>query len=42
MEKTKEIQISMGGEEEKSLHQEDRKSLPNDFEKNDKTSHEKE
>ena len=42
MEETKELQISVGGEEEKSLHQEDRKSLPNDFEKDDETSHEKE
>ena len=41
-EETKELQISVGGEEEKSLHQEDRNSIPNDFEKYDEKSHEKE
>ena len=39
---TKELQISMGDEEEKELHEEDRNSLPNDFEKDEETSHEKE
>ena len=38
-EEIKELQIFVGGEEEKALHQEDRKSLPNDFEKDDETSH---
>ena len=42
MEETKELQISMGDEEEKALHEEDRNSLPNDFEKDEETSHEKE
>ena len=32
----------MGGEEEKALHQEDRKSLPNEFEKYEETSQNKE
>ena len=32
----------MGGEEEKALHQEDRKSLPNEFEKYDETPNDKE
>ena len=32
----------MGGEEEKALHEEDQNSLPNDFEKDEETSHEKE
>ena len=41
-EETKELQISVGGEEEKSLHQEDRKSLPSEFEKAEETSHENE
>ena len=41
-EETKELQIFVVGEEEKALHQEDRKSLPNDFEKYEETSHEKE
>ena len=41
-EETKEIQISVGDEEEKALHEEDRNSLPNDFEKDEETSHEKE
>ena len=41
-EKTKELQIYVGDEEEKELHQEDRKSVPNDFEKDEETSHEKE
>ena len=35
MEETKEPPISMGGEAEKALHQEDQKSLPNEFEKYD-------
>ena len=39
---TKELQIVVGGEEEKTLHQEDRRSHPNEFEKDDETSHEKE
>ena len=38
-EETKELQISVGGEE-KALHQEDRNSLPNEFEKYEETSHE--
>ena len=41
-EETKELQNSMGGEEEKALHQEDRKPLLNEFEKYEETSHEKE
>ena len=32
----------MGGDVEKVLHQEDRKSLPSDFEKYEETSHENE
>ena len=40
MEETKELPISVGSEAEKALHQEDRKSLPNDFEKYEETSHE--
>ena len=36
----KELQISVGGEEEKELHQEDRMSLPSDSEKYEETSHE--
>ena len=32
----------MGGKEEKKLHQDDQKSLPNDFENDEETSHEKE
>ena len=32
----------MGGEEEKALHQEDQNSLPNEFEKDEETLHEKE
>ena len=42
MEETKEPPSSVGGEVEKVLHQEDRKSLPSDFEKDEETSHEKE
>ena len=42
MEETKEIPIYVGGEEEKELHQEDQKSLPNEFEKYEETSHDKE
>ena len=41
-EETKEIKKIVGGEEEKALHQEDQNSLPNDFEKDDETSHDKE
>ena len=41
-EETKEIQISVGGEVQKVLHQEDQKSLPSDFEKYEETSHENE
>ena len=41
-EETKELQIYVGGEEEKELHQEDRKSLPNEFEKDEETPHENE
>ena len=36
-EETKELQISVGDEEEKALHEEDRNSLPNDFEKDEET-----
>ena len=32
----------MGGEVEKVLHQEDRKSLPSEFEKDEEKSHENE
>ena len=32
----------MGDEEEKALHEEDQNSLPNDLEKDEETSHEKE
>ena len=39
IEETKEPPSSMGGEVEKVLHQEDKKSLPSDFEKYEKTSH---
>ena len=39
-EETKELQISVGGEEEKVVHEEDRNSLPSDFEKYEETSHE--
>ena len=42
MEDTKESPSSMGGEVEKVLHQEDRKSLPSDFETDEETSHENE
>ena len=35
MGETKELQIAIGDEEEKSLHEEDRNSLPNDFEKDE-------
>ena len=35
MEETMELPISVGGEAEKALHQEDRKSLPSDFEKDE-------
>ena len=41
-EETKELPISVGGEAEKELHQEDRKSLPNEFEKYEETSHDNE
>ena len=40
MEETKELPISVGGEAEKALHQEDRMSLPSDSEKYEETSHE--
>ena len=42
MEDTKELPISVGGEAEKALHQDNRKSLPNEFEKYEETSHENE
>ena len=42
MEETKEPPSSVGGEWEKELHYEDRKSLPSDFEKYEETSHENE
>ena len=42
MEETNELPISVGGEAKKELHQEDRKSLLNEFEKYDETSHENE
>ena len=42
MEETDEPPISVGGEAEEALHQEDRKSLPSNFEKNEETSHENE
>ena len=42
MEEFEELPSSMGGEAEKELHQEDRKSLPNEFEKYEETSHENE
>ena len=41
MKETKESPYSVGGEVEKVLHQEDRKSLPSEFEKDEETSHEK-
>ena len=41
-EEMKELQVSVGAEEKKELHQEDRKSLPNEFEKYEETSHENE
>ena len=41
-EETKELQISVGGEEEKALHQEDQKSFPNEFEKYEENSYENE
>ena len=37
---TKELQISVGDEEENELHEDDRKSLPSDSEKYEETSHE--
>ena len=37
MQETKELPISVGGEAEKALHQEDWKSLPNEFEKYEET-----
>ena len=40
MEETKEPPSSVGGEIEKELHYEDRKSLPSDSEKDEETSHE--
>ena len=42
MEETKESPSFVGGEVEKVLHQEDRQSLPSDFEKYEETSHENE
>ena len=42
MEETKESPSSLGGEVEKVLHQEDRNSLPSEFEKYEETSHENE
>ena len=42
MEETKETPSSVGGEEEKTLHQEDWKSLQSDYEKNEETSHDDE
>ena len=42
MEETKESPSSVGGEVEKVLHQEDRKSLPIDFKKYEEISHENE
>ena len=38
-EDTKELQISLGGEEEKVVHEEDQNSLPSDSEKYEETSH---
>ena len=35
MEETKELPFFVGGEAEKQLHQEDQKSLPNEFEKDE-------
>ena len=42
MEEAKEPPISVGGEVEKALHQDDRKSLPNEFEKYEETSYDNE
>ena len=42
MEETKETPIYVGGEVEKVSHQEDRKSLPSDFEKYEEKSHDNE
>ena len=42
MEQDKELPMSMGGEAEKALHQEDQKSLRNEFEKYEETSHDNE
>ena len=42
IEETKEPPSFVGNEAEKTLHQEDRKSLPSDFEKDEETSHENE
>ena len=42
MEETKESPSSVGGEVEKQLHQEDRKSLPSDYEKDEEKSPENE
>ena len=42
IEETKKSPSSGGDEVEKALHQEDRKSLPSDFEKDEETSHENE
>ena len=42
MEETKEPPSSVGSEVEKVLHQEDRKPLPSEFEKDEEKSHENE
>ena len=42
MEETKELASCVDGEVEKVLHQEDRKSLPSEFEKYEETTHENE
>ena len=42
MEETKEPPSSVGGEAKETLHQEDRKSLPGDSEKDKETSHDNE
>ena len=42
MEETKETPSSVGSEVEKVLHQEDRKPLPSEFEKDEEKSHENE
>ena len=42
IEETKEPPSYVGGEAEKALHQEDRNSLPSDFDKYEETSHDNE